>query len=411
MRSAINRCAFNFYKNSHFGRVLLVILLFNCLMAASQTYPIILPYSKVTHGSARIDVLLPLLKGKKVAIVTNPSGLVGKRTLVDTLLSLKVDVVKIFGPEHGFRGDVDASELVKNGIDPVTNLPVISLYGANKKPKPEQLEGVEVVVFDIQDVGVRFYTYIATMTYVMDACADAGIPVIVCDRPNPNGFYVDGPIMEKNCVSFLGLHPVPIVYGLTIGEYAKMVVGEKWLNSPKPCALTVVPLLNYNRKASYQLPVAPSPNLRDAEAVLLYPSLGLFEGTIMSLGRGTNSPFKVVGHPNYLDTTFCFIPSPSPLNNNPRYNNKRCYGMNLSGNAYVNHHPNKLQLQWLIIAYKNSSVRPFFEGTFNQHAGNTRLKDEITNGVSEKIIRKNWEKDLQKFLSIRKKYLLYPDFR
>lgn len=357
-----------------------------------------------------MDLLLPLLKGKKVAIVTNPSGLVGRRTLVDTLIALKVDVIKIFGPEHGFRGDADASQLVKNGIDPVTNLPVISLYGSNKKPKAEQLEGIEVVVFDIQDVGVRFYTYIATMTYVMEACADSGIPVIVCDRPNPNGFYVDGPVMEKNCVSFLGLHPVPIVYGLTIGEYAKMVVGEKWLTTTKPCSLTVIPLRNYTRKASYQLPVAPSPNLRDAEAILLYPSLGLFEGTIMSLGRGTSTPFKVVGHPEYLDTSFFFIPAPSALNSNPRYNQKKCYGMNLSGQSYLLHHPGKLQLTWLIQAFQNTKVRPFFEGTFNQHAGNSRLKEEIIVGISEKQIRKSWEKDLQKYRITRKKYLLYPDF-
>jgi uncharacterized protein YbbC (DUF1343 family) len=357
-----------------------------------------------------MDVLLPLLKGKKVAIVTNPSGTVGRRTLVDTLISLQIDVIKIFGPEHGFRGDADASQLVKNGMDPVTHLPVISLYGNNKKPKAEQLTGVDIVVFDIQDVGVRFYTYIATMTYVMEACADLGIPVIVCDRPNPNGFYVDGPVMEKNCTSFLGLHPVPIVYGLTIGEYAKMVVGEKWLNSAKPCSLTVVPLLRYIRKASYELPIPPSPNLRDAEAVILYPSLGLFEGTIMSLGRGTSTPFKVVGHPEYSDTSFCFVPAPSALNNNPRYNRKRCYGMNLKGNAYVYQHPGKLQLSWLIQAYHTTKVRPFFEGTFNQHAGNTRLSEEIMGGLNEKKIRNGWEKNLQKYRLVRKKYLLYPDF-
>jgi len=368
------------------------------------------PYQSVTHGSARMDQLLPQLKNKKVGIITNPSGMVGKSTIVDTLLALGVEVVKIFGPEHGFRGDTEAGEKITNGIDPRTQLPVISLYGKNKKPTVEQLQGIEIMVFDIQDVGVRFYTYISTMTYAMEACADAGIPFVVCDRPNPNGFYVDGPVLEKKYKSFLGLHAVPVVYGLTIGEYAKMLIGEKWLQSLKPCTLTVIPLLNYDRNASYELPVAPSPNLRDVEAILLYPSLGLFEGTIMSLGRGTPHPFKVIGHPNFSDTNYFFIPKPSEISNNPRYNMQKCYGLNFTASKYLQNHPKKIEIKWIIKAYQLTPTRPFFEATFNQHSGNDSLQSQIKCGVSEQAIRKSWEKALKKFLIIRKKYLIYPDF-
>ncbi|PBQ34964.1 hypothetical protein CNR22_20505 [Sphingobacteriaceae bacterium] len=367
-------------------------------------------YSTVIIGAQQFEAYVPKLKGKKVAVITNLTGLVGKTSIVDTLLKLKVNIKKIFGPEHGFRNDTEAGAQVKNNKDPKTGLTVISLYGANKKPTKEQLKDIDVVIYDIQDIGVRFYTYISTMAYAMEACAENNKEMIVLDRPNPNGFYIDGPILNDEFKSFLGLHHVPVVYGMTCGEYAQMVNNEGWLKGKISCKLTVITLKNYDRNASYRLPINPSPNIPNAEAVLLYPGLGLFEGTIMSLGRGTSFPFQVIGHPQYPDTSFCFIPKPTKLSKGPRYFNQRCYGVDLRKDSYLKQHPRKLNLQWLMTAYKNLSNQAFFEMNFNYHSGNALLQEQIKNRVSEAEIRESWKPGLDTFKEMRKRYLLYPDF-
>jgi uncharacterized protein YbbC (DUF1343 family) len=370
----------------------------------------ILNYSTVTCGAQQFENYLPLLKNKNVAVLTNLSGVVGNTTLVDTLLALKINVVKVFGPEHGFRGKTEAGDKVANAIDAKTGLPIISLYGKNKKPTPEQLSNVDVVVFDIQDVGVRFYTYISTMCYAMEACAELNKDFIVLDRPNPNGFYVDGPLLQNKYKGFLGLHNVPIVYGLTIGEYAKMANNEGWLKNKVNCKLTVIPLINYKRNCSYELPIAPSPNLPNIQSILLYPSLGLFEGTKTSVGRGTKLPFQVVGVTKFVASSYTFIPLPNEFTNNPKYNGIVCYGLNLSNDVYLKNHPKTIELKWLMQMAKHENYKDFFDKNFNYHSGNDTLQKQIILNQSEIKIRKSWEKDLNNYKKIRSKYLLYPDF-
>lgn len=367
-------------------------------------------YNSVTIGAAQFESYLPLIKDKRVGIITNVTGLVQHTSIVDTLLQQHVNVKKIFGPEHGFRSDAEAGAHVKSNKDKKTGLPVISLYGANKKPTKEQLKDIDVLVYDIQDVGVRFYTYISTMCYAMEACAENDKEFIVLDRPNPNGFYIDGPVLKDEFKSFLGLHHVPLVYGMTCGEYAQMANNEGWLKNRVRCKLTVITLKNYDRQAAYALPVNPSPNLPDITSVLLYPSLGLFEGTAVSLGRGTAFPFQVIGHPAYPDTSFCFIPKPSNLSQEPKYVNRRCYGVNLQNASYLSNHPRKINLDWLMLAYGNLSNTHFFESGFNYHAGNALLQEQLKNRVSENDIRESWQADVQAFKEIRRRYLLYPDF-
>lgn len=364
----------------------------------------------MTIGAAQFDQYLPKLKNKRVALLTNVTGLIGKISIVDTLLRLKINIKKIFGPEHGFRSDADAGEAVKSNKDVKTGLPVISLYGSNKKPTKEQLKDIDILIYDIQDIGVRFYTYISTMSYAMEACAEIGKEFMVLDRPNPNGFYVDGPVLKPEYQSFLGLHAVPIVYGMTCGEYAKMVNGEGWLKNKVKCKLTVIGLKNYDRKASYQLPVNPSPNIPNAQAVLLYPGLGLFEGTPVSLGRGTPFPFQVIGLPSYPDTSFGFTPRPSKLSKEPKYVDQRCYGLDLRKDAYLKQHPKQISISWVIQMYAQLKREDFFESNFNYHAGNKELQIQIKENVSEAKIRKSWEADLEKFKLMRKKYLIYADF-
>jgi uncharacterized protein YbbC (DUF1343 family) len=370
----------------------------------------VLTEKDVITGAQQFELYLPKLKGKKVAIVTNISGMVGNKTIVDTLLKLKVSIKKIFGPEHGFRGTSDAGEKVKSNIDKKTGIPVISLYGSHKKPTPEDLKGIDVVVYDIQDVGVRFYTFISTLTYVMQACAEQQKELIVLDRPNPNGFYVDGPVMKDKYKSFLGLHSVPLVYGLTTGEYAQMVNGERWFTEKVFCKLTVVPVKNYDHNCTYVLPVKPSPNLPTLNSVLLYPSLGLFEGTIMSLGRGTDMPFEVLGHPLYSNKTFSFTPKTNAISKEPKYFNKVCYGVDLRKENWVQNHPRKIELKWLIEFNKDLKDSTFMDKNFNWHSGNDELQQQVRKGVSESDIRQSWQKDIEAFKAIRKKYLLYKDF-
>jgi uncharacterized protein YbbC (DUF1343 family) len=376
----------------------------------------VLTEKDVVTGAQQFDLYLPKLKGKKVAIVTNISGMVGNKSIVDTLLKLKVTIKKIFGPEHGFRGTSDAGEKVKSNIDKKTGIPVISLYGSHKKPTAEDLKGIDVVVYDIQDVGVRFYTFISTLTYVMQACAEQQKELIVLDRPNPNGFYVDGPVMTDKYKSFLGLHNVPIVYGMTTGEYALMVNGERWFTEKVVCKLTVIPLKNYDHNCTYILPVKPSPNLPNLNSVLWYPSLGLFEGTIMSLGRGTDMPFEVLGHPLYSVKNFSFMPKSNAVSKDPKYKNEVCYGidlrkMDLSTLVPKQKTPGlKIDLTLLISFYQNLKDSAFFDKNFNWHSGNDELQQQIKDGVNMFDIARSWQKDIDAFKAIRKKYLLYKDF-
>ncbi len=366
----------------------------------------------ILPGAYASSEYLPMLKGKKIGIVTNNTSLINKTHLVDTLIVLKVNVIKIFGPEHGFRGDQPDGKEILNGKDPKTGIEVISLYGNHKKPTRSDMAGIDVMIFDIQDVGTRFYTYISTLAYVMEACAENNIPLILLDRPNPNGFYVDGPVLDPKFSSFIGMYRIPIVYGMTIGEYAKMINGEKWLKDGEQCNLTIIKCSNYTHNSRYQLPVPPSPNLQDMNSIYLYPSLCLFEGTVVSVGRGTDSPFKIYGHPKLPSGTFSFTPKPiKGVSEDPPLKGQLCYGQNLDSQAEVMKKEGHIELQWLIDAYKNLSPKTeFFTNYFDKLAGSSMLREQIIAGKSEKEIRKTWQPDLNAFKKIRKNYLLYPDF-
>jgi uncharacterized protein YbbC (DUF1343 family) len=396
-----------FRKNTN---LIAFCLLINALFYLAKSQTCILNYSAVTTGAQQTEKYLPLLKGKRVAVLTNISGTIGKTSIVDTLLSLKIKVVKVFGPEHGFRGNTEAGDKVANDKDIKTGLPIISLYGNNKRPSQEQLKDVDIVLFDIQDVGVRFYTYISTMCYAMEACAEMKKEFVVLDRPNPNGFYIDGPVMENKYMGFLGLHKVPIVYGLTIGEYAIMANKEGWLKKKITCNLKVIPLQNYKRTCSYELPVPPSPNLPTIQSILLYPSLGLFEGTKASVGRGTDLPFQVVGITKPIEGTYTFMPTASMVSNNPKHKSLICYGLNLSENIYLSQHPGKIEIKWLIQLAELDGGNDFFDKNFNSHCGNDTLVKQIYLKQSEAAIRKSWQKSIDQYKKIRSKYLLYPDF-
>ena len=361
--------------------------------------------STIKTGADNYEKYLPLLKDKKVGIVTNQTGILSDKThLVDFLLEKKVAVQTIFAPEHGFRGTADAGEHVVDGKDPKTGLPIISLYGDNKKPKAAQLAGIDVMIFDLQDVGARFYTYISSLHYVMEACAENGIPLIVLDRPNPNGGIVDGPLLEKEFTSFVGMHPIPLLHGLTIGEYSKMINGEKWLKNGVQCKLTVIPCVDYKRDMSYSLLAKPSPNLPNDQSINLYASLCLFEGTNVSMGRGTEKQFQIYGSPFLTKTNFTFIPKPNFGAKDPLYNGKECFGEDLTSYPKLT----QLELKWLIKAYQNTSDKTkFFNPFFTKLAGTKKLQQQIESGVSENEIRKSWQKDLETFKKMRKAYLLY----
>ncbi|BCY28231.1 hypothetical protein KK2020170_10990 [Flavobacterium okayamense] len=371
---------------------------------------------KIILGADNSVKYLPFLKNKKIGVVTNQTGILSNGThLVDFLLEQKVEVTKIFAPEHGFRGTADAGEHVANGKDSKTGLPIISLYGNNKKPKPEQLVGIDVMIFDIQDVGARFYTYISTLHYVMEACAEQNIPLLVLDRPNPNIDIVDGPILEEEFKSFVGMHQIPVLHGMTIGEYAKMINGEKWLDKGIQCKLTVIPCENYTRNMSYSLPVKPSPNLPNDQAINLYASLCFFEGTNVSVGRGTEKQFQVYGSPylkniGYLQMgkdgseLFEFTPKPNEGAKDPLYNGITCYGHDLSNFRKTKH----LELFWLIIAYDHTENKSkFFNSFFTKLAGTKKLQQQIESGAFEDDIRASWQEGLDKFKEMRKKYLIY----
>ncbi len=359
----------------------------------------------IKTGADNYTDYLPLLAGKKIGIVTNPTGILSNKThLVDFLLDQKVALEKIFAPEHGFRGTADAGEHIVDGKDSQTGLPIISLYGENKKPKPEQLTNLDIIIFDIQDVGARFYTYISSLHYIMEACAEQKIEVIVLDRPNPNGNIIDGPTLEIKNTSFVGMHPIPLLHGMTIGEYAKMINGEKWLLNGIQCNLTVIPCLNYKREMTYNLPVKPSPNLPNDQSINLYASLCLFEGTNVSVGRGTEKQFQIYGSPFLPKSKFKFTPKPNFGSKDPVFKNQLCFGEDLSNIPKVK----QLELKWLLKAFnKTKEKSSFFNAFFIKLTGTQKLQEQIEANLSEVEIRKSWQKGLNDFKEMRKKYLIY----
>ena len=367
----------------------------------------------VVPGADRLSLYLPALENKRVGLVVNHTSMVGQRHLVDTLLSFGIDVKKIFAPEHGFRGTASAGAKISDGVDDATGLPILSLYGKTRKPSLDMLANLDIIVFDIQDVGARFYTYISTLALVMEACAEAGIPVMMLDRPNPNAHYVDGPVLKSEYASFVGMHPVPVVYGMTIGEYAMMVNGEGWLDNNLSCALEVIPCKNYTHDTYYNPPIAPSPNLKDMQSILLYPSLCFFEGTIVSEGRGTETPFRLYGHPNFNDKSFSFTPVRREGALYPKLENQTCYGRDLRHlTKEALWDKKEINLDYITDAYHNmpSEKDDFFlnNGFFEKLAGTSDLREQITLGKSTNDIKASWEIDLINFKKIREKYMLYP---
>ncbi len=361
-------------------------------------------------GAERIEEYASLLKGKKVGILTNQTGVVHNpqnnslESTVDFLLQNKINIIKVYAPEHGFRGTANAGELVKDSKDPKTNLPIISLYGSSKKPSKEQLKDIDIMLFDLQDVGARFYTYISSLHYLMEACAENNIPVIILDRPNPNGSTVDGPVLEMAHKSFIGMHPIPVLHGMTIGEYGQLINGEKWLNNGIQCKLTVIPCSNYTTDMPYALPVAPSPNLPNMQSIRLYASLCFFEGTNVSSGRGTDLQFQIYGSPYLKNMPYSFTPQPNAASKDPMNKGKLCYGENLSNYAVKR----PLDLQWLLKAYKNSDKQDtFFIPFFTKLAGSTTLQKQIEMGWSDLQIRESWANGIQAFEELRKPYLIY----
>lgn len=394
--------------------------------------------SEIITGAERMQVYLPYLQGKAVAVFANPTSMVKNTHLVDTLLKRGVKVVKIFGPEHGFRGDADAGEKVGDSKDPKTGIPVISLYGNHKKPTADDLKDVDILVFDIQDVGVRFYTFISSLEYYLEAALENHKPLLILDRPNPNGFYVDGPVLEPAYKSFVGMQRIPIVYGMTIGEYALMLAGENWLSekanainaynvttqptADTPFHVTVIKCKNYDHTAKYVLPVMPSPNLKQMQSIYCYPSTCFFEGTVLSEGRGTDNPFQVFGHPALPKNLYSFTPMPNAGAKSSKCFYQTCYGWNIGGSneAVLKTLDNKIQLRYLLTAYqlfpgkdsfflapKSGKPENYF---FNKLAGNSLLMEQVKSGATEDAIRKSWAPDLAAFKKIRSKYLLYKDF-
>jgi len=364
-------------------------------------------------GANQIGTYTPILKGKRVGIVANQTSVIFKNDsdnsythLVDSLIALNLDIKKVFAPEHGFRGKADAGELIKDGIDTKTGVPIISIYGKNKKPSPSQSEDIDIVIFDIQDVGARFYTYISTLHYLMEACAEQSKPLLILDRPNPNGHYIDGPILEPEHKSFVGMHPIPIVHGMTIGEYAKMINGQGWVLNKVQCKITVVPVKNYTHDMPYSLPIKPSPNLPNDKSINLYPSLCFFEGTNVSAGRGTEQQFQIFGSP-YLNKNiykYTFTPQPNEGAKHPKHKNILCNGFDLTQAQTLN----RIDLQWLIEAYNETQDKStFFIDYFTELAGTKQLQKQIESGYTYKKIRATWFKGLENYKRMRKQYVMY----
>jgi uncharacterized protein YbbC (DUF1343 family) len=427
-------------------RLIFIALMSTVLVNCTNAQPVNVAKQQnsiITPGANRLEIYLPQLKGKSVAVFANQTSMVNNTHLVDTLLKSSINIKKIFGPEHGFRGNADAGELVSDGKDKKTGLPVISLYGNHKKPTKEDLIDVDVVIFDIQDVGVRFYTYISSLEYVIEACAENKKKLIILDRPNPNGFYVDGPVLDMKFKSFIGMQAIPIVYGMTIGEYANMLVCENLLGntvvedfiikindakgkiaasayketSKKEIGnvdMTIITCKNYDHKSMYTLPVNPSPNLREMQSIYLYPSTCFFEGTVLSEGRGTDKPFQIYGHPTLPNNLYAFTPAPNEGAKNSKCFNQQCYGWNLSGTnkEVLEKLGKKIQLKYFIDAYKLFPGKDsfFLKNKFiDKLAGNDIFAKQIAAGKSEAEIRKSWEPALMKFKAIRKRYLLYKE--
>jgi uncharacterized protein YbbC (DUF1343 family) len=368
---------------------------------------------RIIPGAERTGLYFHQLKNKNVAVVANHSSLVKSVHLVDTLLAEGISIKRIFSPEHGFRGLGDAGEIIHSHWDEKTGLAVISLYGIRKKPNPEHLKDVDVVVFDLQDVGVRFYTYISTMHYIMEACAETRTRFIVLDRPNPNGFYIDGPVLDLQYRSFVGMHPIPVVYGMTVAELARMINSEGWLKDGIRCDFQWISCLNYTHDSLFQLPVRPSPNLPNMKSVYLYPTLGMFEGTVMQVGRGTGFPFQVFGHPQLANSEIEYIPrSMEGSSQNPKYKDQLCRGIDLRDYPLDSIIDNPgIRLEWLRFAYLNTSVDRFFLPFFNNLSGTGILKEQLMQGESVSSIRESWQRELDEFKKIRKKYLIYKDFK
>jgi len=405
---------FTFFKNT---ALLIVLTVFACGSSAEKKETLEgTPKNEASHsdkqilmGADQFDVYSKYLEGKNVAVVANQTSFLQNENqhLVDFLISKDIEITKVFAPEHGFRGTADAGEHVKDGIDSKTGIPLISLYGNNKKPTQEQLKNVDIVIFDIQDVGARFYTYISTLHYVMEAGAEAGIPVMVLDRPNPNGHYIDGPILEMKHQSFVGMHPIPVVHGMTIGEYAQMINGEGWLKNKMKCDLVVIEMKNYDHKKPYSLPIKPSPNLPNDQSINLYPSLCFFEGTFVNAGRGTDMQFQVFGAPSLPAAQFPFTYTPQSNEGakDPKFKGQLCYGKDLR------QHPplDKLNLEWIIEVYEADGRKSnFFTSFFTLLAGTEQLQQQIEQGLSASEIRDSWKDGLDGFRQIRAKYLLYP---
>lgn len=384
--------------------LLLLPLLFVTIFSEANNDAVIL-------GDEQPEVYVPLLKGKRVALFSNQSGLVGNRHILDVLIEKKLNVVAIFSPEHGFRGQADAGELLDNSKDKQTGVPVLSLYnGKNVRPTTEAMNSFDVLVVDIQDVGLRFYTYYVTMYNLMDACADYGKHVVIFDRPNPNGFYVDGPILDMKYKSGVGALPIPIVYGMTLGELARMIVGEHWLKSSSSCNLTVVPCRNYTHQTRYRLPVAPSPNLPTMKSVYLYPSLCYFEATPVSIGRGTNHPFEVYGHPNMIGYSYEFTPRSSFGAKNPIQKDQLCHGVNLDTLSEEEIQSAEINLKYVIDAYNNLHIGDFFFSSyFEKLIGVDWVRKMIEQGRSADEIKARWQPDVEKFKQRRRPYLLYKE--
>lgn len=384
------------------GKVVVSWGLFFLLLVTTST---ILAQANIILGAEQLELYTPSLENKKIALVVNHTSLIGHTHLVDTLISKNLSIKKVFAPEHGFRGNADAGAAIASDTDIKTGLPIISLYGKNKKPTKDQLKDIDVVIFDIQDVGTRFYTYISTMHLVMEACAENDIPFIVLDRPNPNGEYIDGPLLDMQNQSFVGMHPIPILHGLTVGELAQMINGEKWLNNELRCDLTVIPMKNYQHDLPYTLKVKPSPNLPNNLSIKLYPSLCLFEGTAISVGRGTDAPFQQIGHPILKDKySYFFTPKSTSGAKYPLYENQKCYGLLFSDGETEG----GFQLKYLIEMYQEMPKNiDFFNNFFIKLAGTDELEKQIKAGFTAEAIRLSWQTDLKKYMEMRNKYVIY----
>lgn len=405
-------------KTIHAVFFLSTVLLLNCTAQTSKAKKNEAKPGILT-GAEQTELYYSYLKGKNVGMLVNPTSIIKSTSLVDSLKKSGIQIIRIFGPEHGFRGNASAGAEVNDTIDPQTGIQVVSLYGKKSRPTKADMEGIDVMIFDIQDVGVRFYTYINMLKTIMEVCAENNLELLVLDRPNPNGFYVDGPILDMNLKSGIGIYPIPILHGMTIAEFAQMINGEGWLANGMKCKLKIIPLKNYNHDMPYTLPVAPSPNLNTQQSILLYPSLCLFEGTVISQGRGTRFPFTVLGNPLLKDKyAFSFTPVSIPgMAETPLFQDQTCYGLDLR--KYDTNEFRKtrqLNLKWLKEMYQAyPDKEKFFDyrqsrqmGNFDKLAGTSKLREQIIAGTSEDEIRKSWEPGLSQYKEMRKKYLIYP---